>query len=103
MPEHPNGRLSYEIHGSGVIADALRQIQRQAAREGRGPQILAALRLIRQRLQRDPNKVGEPLYRLASLRLQVRTVVIGPLLVHFAVHEARPLVFLKGVKLLSES
>ena len=103
MPEHPNGRRSYEIHGSGVIAEAVREIQRRAEREGRGLRVLTALRILKDRLQQDPNEVGEPLYRLAALRLQVRTVVIGPLLVHFAVHEARPLVFLKGVKLLSES
>ena len=103
MPEHPNGRRSYEIHGSGVIAHAIREIQRRAEREGRGLRVLTALRVLKDRLQKDPNNVGEPLYRLASLRLQVRTVVIGPLLVHFGVHETRPLVFIKGIKFLSES
>jgi hypothetical protein len=102
MPEHPNGRRSYEIHGSGVIADAIREIQRRAEREGRGSRVLAALRLLRDRLRQDPNKVGEPLYRLAALRLQIRTVVIGPLAVDFGVHEVHPLVFIKGVTLLSK-
>ena len=87
MPEHPNGRRSYQIHGSGVIADAIREIQRRAEREGRGLRVLTALRILKVRLQQDPNDVGEPLYRLASLHLQVRTVVIGPLVVHFGVHE----------------
>jgi len=51
----------------------------------------------------NPGNLGEAIYRLAALRLQVRTVVIGPLVVNFGVHEVRPLVFIKGVRLLSKS
>jgi hypothetical protein len=102
MSELPNGARSYEIHGSAIVLDALRQAQRRSAREGRGPQVLTALRLLRRRLQQDPFKLGEPLYRLTALRVQVRTVVISPLVVDFGVCDDRPLVFIKGVTLLSK-
>jgi hypothetical protein len=99
QPEDSGG--PYQVHISGVIAKKLRQLQRQAAHEGRGEQVLAALRHIYERLQKGPNNAGEPLYRLASLRMEVRTIVVRPLGVHFAVCEDHPLVFFKGGKLLS--
>jgi hypothetical protein len=79
----------------------IRQIQRQAEHEGRGPDALAALRRVYQRLRREASDLGEPTYRLPGLRLQMRTCAVGPLLVDFAVHEDRPVVFVKGMKLLS--
>jgi hypothetical protein len=62
-----------------------------------------ALRQIIERLENDPNDTGEPAYRLPSLRLHVRTVVIRPLAVDFAVSDLCLDVFIKGVKLLSPS
>jgi len=52
------------------------------------------------RLINNPRNVGEPLYTLPALRLQVRHAAIGPLLIDFAVHDRMPLVFIKGVSLL---
>jgi hypothetical protein len=69
--------------------------------EGRGHEFLIALKSITERLETDPTVLGEPAYRLAGLRLQVRTCVVRPLVVDFAVHEEQPVVFIKGVKLLS--
>ena len=92
----------YTVHGSGKIAQTIRRIQRLAKEQGRGQQALAALKQIYQRLQEDPNDLGEPMYRLSALGLEVRTCVIRPINVDFAVHQARSLVFIKGVKLLTD-
>lgn len=70
--------------------------------EGRGEQCREAIRTIFHRLARMPNELGEPLYQLTGLRLRVRLVVMDPLVVHFAVHEDLPLVFIKAVDLLPE-
>jgi hypothetical protein len=102
MPEQDDGGPRYEVHASGVIVEALRRAQRRAAREGRGEKALTALRQIYRRLQDNPTAFGEPLYRLPGLRMQVRTCVVLPLLVDFAVCEDHPLVFLKNVKLLTD-
>jgi hypothetical protein len=53
-------------------------------------------------LEIDPLDVGEPAYRLPTLRMQVRTVIVRPLVVDFGVCEDQPDVFIKGVKLLSD-
>jgi hypothetical protein len=99
-PGDPSPR--YKVHASGAIAQTIRHIQRRAKRQGRGETVIAALTQIYQRLGQDPNNVGEPLYRLLALGLSVRTCVIRPLAVDFAVHEDKSLVFIKGVKLLTE-
>ncbi len=61
----------------------------------------AALRRIVEHLESNPQALGEPLYRLPELRMQVRLVLVSPVSVHFAVCEDRPLVFIKGVMLMS--
>jgi hypothetical protein len=52
-------------------------------------------------LQKSPMKAGEPLYRLSAMRLQVRTIVIAPLAIDFAVSEDLPHVYIKSGRLLS--
>src|SRR5206468_2784234 len=103
MSQSTNGGRLYQVHGSGAIADAIRQIHRRAFREGRGREVAEALHILKGRLQINPGKLGEPFYRLAALRMQIRTVVIGPLAVDFGVCEDRLLVFIKGVTLLAKS
>ncbi len=96
-----NGARRFEIHCSGVITETIRHVHRQAWRQGRGTAVTRALRQIIHRLEIDPFQVGEPAHRLPGLRMQVRTVIVQPVVVDFAVCEDRPLVFIKGVKLLS--
>jgi hypothetical protein len=91
----------YEIHNSGAITRAFLRLQMQASREGRGQELLAAARQIAERLQKNPLELGEPLYRLPVLRMQVRCVAVRPLYMDFAVCEDRPLVIIKAVRLLS--
>ncbi len=103
MSQSTNGGRFYQVHGSGTIAQAIRQIHRRALREGRGRELAQALHILKRRLQISPENLGEPLYRLAALRMQIRTAVVGPLAVDFGVCEDRPVVFIKGVSLLSKS
>ena len=88
------------MHCSKAIAKHLVELQKQAKEQGRGEDLLSAIREILRRLSNDPFEFGEPLYRLPALRLQVRHGAVGPLLIYFAIHERRPLVFLKGASLL---
>jgi hypothetical protein len=92
----------YQIDSSVVVARALDKLQKRASQEGRGEEVLAAIRQMRQRLQQDPANFGEPLYRLPALKMQIRSAVVRPLVVHFGVCEDRPLVIIKGVELLPE-
>jgi hypothetical protein len=103
MPASEDNGGPYKVHCSAAIAKALRQLQRRAKREGRGEAALSAFRQIVQRLGQAPFDLGEPLYRLPVLRMQVRCCSVRPLAVDFAVCEDRPLVFIKGVTLLSDN
>jgi hypothetical protein len=101
MASSDNGRRTFQISFSGLIAEAIRELQRRASRQGRGEEFLQALRTVVDRLRHDPNEFGEPLYRLPVLRMQIRRAVIRPLYVNFAVCEDRPLVFIRAIRLLA--
>jgi len=98
---HRNGG-SYQVFASANISRNVRRLYKQASKQGRAGAFVAAARQIGHRLMRAPLEFGEPLYRLPALRLQVRHAAIDPLLIHFAVHEDKPLVFIKSVALLPE-
>jgi hypothetical protein len=95
---HP-GR--YTVTTSETTKALLAQLSSQARQTGTSQQFLAALREIGQRLRNDPLNFGEPQYRLPALRLLVCQAIVRPLVVDFAVHEDRPLVFIRGFRLLA--
>jgi hypothetical protein len=90
----------FEIHASAVLIEAFRRIQRRATLQGQGLEVLKAMKYIRQGLSRDPSHFGEALYRLPALRMQIRLGIVGPLAIHYGVCEDRPLVFIRGIRLL---
>jgi hypothetical protein len=102
MVEQQGQGPRYKVHYSAAIVERLEQLQHRAARQGRGEQSLTAIKHIVRQLEEDPTEFGEPLYRLTSLKLQIRTCSVRPLVVDFAVHQELPLVFLKGIWLLPE-
>jgi hypothetical protein len=102
MIDRGNGARRYTVHCSAAVTDAIRRVHRQATSQGRGKAVTRAFRQILRRLELDPFQVGEPTYRLPGLRLRVRTVLVRPLVIDFAIHEDQPLVFIRIVKLLSE-
>ena len=98
MTPSGNGNRLFEIRVSGVVAEAIKQLQRKATAIGLGQQVLANIKALHQRLRHGAADFGEPLFRLPPMELQVRMGVISPLVVIFAVHEVKPLVFLKEIK-----
>ena len=56
-------------------------------------------RQIVERLQANAAEAGEPLYRLPVLQMQIRCIVVCPLVVDYALMELQPLVFIKGARL----
>jgi hypothetical protein len=92
----------FEVHCSGAVAKAFQELQ-ETAEPGQRKRIAKAFRKIVEQLQVAPHQLGEPLYRLPTLRMQVRTVVVPPLAVIFGVCEDRPLVFINRCRLLGEA
>jgi hypothetical protein len=85
---------NYEVHCSGAVAETIYQAQARASSDDQ-VRIAAAFEQIVSRLEVDPYGVGEPLYRLPGLRMQVRTVVLRPLSIDFGICEDQPHVFIK--------
>lgn len=100
MPSAADNGGPFQVDCSRVVARELRRLQERAVLEGRGDLVAAAFRQILKRLKHDPRQFGEPLYRLPALRMQIRQGAIRPLFINFGVCEDRPLVFVRGVKLL---
>jgi len=76
------------------VAETIYRAHANASPEEKA-RIAEALEQIVERLEADPHEVGEPLYRLPGLRMQVRTVVRRPLSIDFGVCEDQPIVFIK--------
>ena len=93
-----SGRYRVSIHEA--LRAGILSMHKEEALAGRGETLLAAFRQILDRLKREPLRFGEPLYRLPGLELSIRQGSIRPLLVNYAVHFTRPLVFLRSLKLL---
>ena len=93
----------FKVIAPGTVRASLKQLQREAAERGIGPAALSAIKTIYNWLRYEPLAFGEPLFHLYKLKLQVRTGVIWPLAIDYAVHQVEPLVFIKGVRLLSQS
>jgi hypothetical protein len=97
-----NGQpVRYNVSLSEETRTVVKQLHAETAERGEGQRFISAFRKIINRLQTDPLIFGEPLYRLPALRLLVRQATVAPLVVDYAVHETKPLVFIRGFKTLS--
>jgi hypothetical protein len=102
MTTQGNGQpVRFDVSMSQANRAVLKQLHLQAVQAGTGQRFVAAYREIIERLHKDPLTFGEAQYRLPALRLLVCQAIVRPLVVDFAVHEDRPLVFIRGFRLLS--
>jgi len=97
-----NGNPGYRVDSSVAVAEALDRLQRRATHRGQGEAFKSAFRRIAAGLRKSPLTLGEPLYSLKDLRLEVRTVVIAPLAIDFAVNEEHRIVWITNGRLLAK-
>jgi hypothetical protein len=95
-----NGNL-FKVHGSKRVLNILKDLQERATESGRGEQFQAALQAMYDRLRKNPKGFGEPLYRIPALKLVVYLGVVNPVALQYAVHDEKPLVFLKWAEDIS--
>ena len=101
MTSRGNGDPSiYQVSLSKHVGATLKELHRRAAEQGTGQQCLAALRVIHRRLQTEPQIFGEPLFHLPALKLLIYQAIVSRLVIHYAVHQERPLVIVRSVDLL---
>jgi hypothetical protein len=101
MSSAESGSGRYEVKLADVIVQTLRRQARNAAQTGQEEALLSAFRQVIERLREAPHDFGEPLYRLPALRMLLCHGVLRPLAVDFGICEDRPLVFIRGIRLLS--
>jgi hypothetical protein len=97
-----NGQPAYVVSFVGRTTELIRELQLQAAFEGRGDAFAQALAAVIRRLKSKPRTFGEPVYRLPALRLQVRLASIAPVVVYFGVSQDHPIVYVNAVRLMPQ-
>ena len=102
MTESSNGfqPLSYRLGITGPAKEEYGRIGIEAVHVGMGTEVVLAMKAIVLRLQTDPASFGEPLYRMAKLKMRIRCSAISPLFVEYGVHEAEPVVVIRKVRWL---
>jgi hypothetical protein len=83
----------YRVAYSGVCRDRARELMSRASLSGRSAELAQAIRDIDTRLKWIPLDFGEPLRDFPQLGLQERIASVPPLVVTFAVDEARHIVY----------
>lgn len=90
----------YRVVRSEKVRDQLRQWAETAKQLGFIDPYIDALRIIEEKLRREPLAWGDPLYRLPNLELLLCRGIYSIFLVEYGVQESKRLVFIKDYKLL---
>lgn len=99
MSEPSSGPSHYRVSYSEQVRQELRSLAAQARAHGLGPQFLAALKDIDQRLRIYP-QFGEPLCNLKLEPAQIWIAVVPPLVLRYTLDEERRLVMVATLPLL---
>ena len=99
MASQSNG--GFHVSDSTAVEQRLLRLRAIAKRRGQARAFLTALRKIVRRLATKPRSAGEPLYHLPYLQAEVRTIIVAPVMMSFAVSDTMPIVYLKSIRLLS--
>ncbi|HEY2786225.1 MAG TPA: hypothetical protein VGJ05_14760 [Fimbriiglobus sp.] len=97
MPESNGTPLRFSVGLTGLAREQLRLVGRQGIYNGTIEAVRDAYRQIFSRLQNNPRELGEPLYELRKMKVQVRRVGLNPLYVEFGVHNQNPIVIIRHI------
>ena len=87
----------YRVQFVGLSEAQFLSVLRAETYAGRGRAVLRAMRQVVRSLEQAPLTQGDPMYRIRSMRLQVRHITISPLYVEYGVHDTAPLVLIRFV------
>jgi hypothetical protein len=91
----------FRIVSSQALNTQFETLCQQATAERRGIFALDVADAIMKKLSTAPQDVGEPLYHLKQMQVQMRVVAGFPWVIHFAVDEQRRIVYLSRIELMS--
>ena len=76
---HDNGSARlYRVSCPGPVLDAFKRLHVNARVAGHGKALLAAVKLLYQRLRTDPLNLGELCYHLPASGARIRVAVVAP-------------------------
>lgn len=102
MAEGDGKGQPYRVIHADALREEIKAMGEKAALEGKGSEFTASLKALNTRLASHPSSLGEPLRDLKHLGLQVRLGNHGPLFAHYAVDEARHLVYVLHYRLVGQ-
>lgn len=93
----------YVVSASPAVVRAISRLQEQAKEEHREKEFNQALKLIYERLRRNPREVGDARKNMRGMHAQLRGVAVRPIFLEFAVHNTERIVFIGTVMLMGRS
>lgn len=96
MPPEPTDWFEVSFVGQAALQTA--RLDQRAAAAGLAAEWAATVARIEARLRADPRGAGDPSEDFTVLRLVLYTAVIDRVRVQYAVHDIRPVVFVRDVK-----
>lgn len=94
-----NGAERYAVGYSAAHLEQLRGWGELAKTTGHGASYLAAVREMRERLERDPRQWGDPLRPMAGMKVELFRRYGPVLMVFYAVHTERRVVIVQQIVL----
>jgi hypothetical protein len=95
-----NGSPSYRLIFSAQQVQRIYALHQEALNRSLGDVFIAALKEIERQLRTNPVQFGDPLYRLPAAKLVVYTRAIFPIAVDYGVHQEKPIVFIRSIRLM---
>jgi len=92
----------YKVAFTGLASEQLKAVVRRAESYDKPALFADAIRLLLEQLVSKPNEVGEPMYRLQSMKMDVRRVALAPVYLEYGVHRTEPLVIVRRVVGMAE-
>ena len=91
-----NGR-EFTVVFTGLAREQYFSAVRSAESTDRPAELAAAMRHLIERLATKPTEIGEPMYRLQAMKMDVRQAALAPIYLEYGVHIAEPLVIVRRV------
>ena len=91
MSDHP-----FEVEFTGLAREQYLSAMRRAKSVARSAELATAMRRLIVQLSETPLEIGEPMYRLRAMKMDVRRVALAPTY-EYGVHFTEPLVIVRRV------
>ncbi len=87
----------YKVAFTGLASEQLKAAVRRAESYERLAEFASAIRSLLGQLVVNPTEIGEPMYRLHAMKMNLRRVALAPVYLEYGVHITEPLVIVRRV------